>query len=342
MGDKSAEGSKPIMEKQVSRRNLLRRGVEGLAAAAAVGALAQVGIKGAEAGGGESVESQSFPLPRPLIEKHPELEGKTARPLEIEGSPVRGNVAYGPEIYKIKAQNGVRLQALIKQDNGAPNEKDHGFATSKLYAANGSQVTQPDSGTFLEKAVFETGDYYLIVDKDPEYPTSNYGYSIEAMNRYDHGINMTFLRDPMRPWATELRFEPEIVPIIRDKNMGVVMTVHLDSPLFNTTDWSEIVKVYAEPGTADDLYRPHRNNDYDESKLLKNCVVNPERVLGENGETKSVRLVITSNQPDGEPGFPDGNLITVAIKGWGANYFATTPPRETPVAPVNPPVVGSE
>ncbi len=174
-----------------------------------------------------------------------------------------------------------------------------------------------------------------MVDKDPEYPTSNYGYTIEAMNRYDHGIQMTFLRDPLEQWAEELRYDPLVTPIIGDKNIGVVMTVRPDSRLFNTVDWKEVVKVYAEEGSVDDLYK--RAGDYDESKLLADCVVNPQHVLDENGQTKAIKLVITHNQPNGEPGFPDGSVITVALKDWGANYFTTTPPRKTPAVPVNPP-----
>lgn len=335
MADKSAEGPKPIMERTVSRRNLLKRGAEVAGAAAAAGVLAQTGLKSAEAGGGP-VEAQRFDLPKTLTEKHPELEGLTARLLEVEGSPIKDDLARGPKVYKIHAPNGLRLETRIRQDDD-PNLEQNSFVRSKLYSEGGVQVSG-DADTFIERGIFETGDYYLVVDREPKTDRPNYGVTVEALNRYDHNIQMTFLRDPMEPWATELRFEPEIIPIIRDKNMGVVMTVHPDSGLLDRGDLPELVRVYSKPGTADDVYKQgDRGPENDEKNLLTNYNVNPQKVLDENGETKAIRLVITSNQPSGRPGFPDGSLLYVGIKNWGGYRFATTPPQETPVAPVNPP-----
>ncbi len=328
-----SEGSKPTPQETgqplITRRAILRRGATGAAGLAGAALLGQVGIKGAEAGGGP-VEFQSFDLPKTLTEKHPELEGLTARLLEVEGSQIKDDLAQGPKVYKIHAPNGLRLETRIRQDDD-PNLEQNSFVRSKLYSEGGVQVSD-DADTFIEKGIFETGDYYLVVNTDPKTNRSNYGVTIEARNRYDHDIQMTLLRNPSKPWAEEWRSEPDDVPLIRDKTMGVVMTVHRDSGFLDREDLPELVRVYSKPDTGDNV-----GPENDEKNLLRNYKVDSQKVLDGNGKTKAIRLVIASTQGNDASWIPDGSLLYVGIKNWGGYTFATTPFQETPPAPHFPP-----
>ncbi len=298
-------------------------------------------------------EGQESDLPASLLERHPELKGLKAVPLDVEGAAVDDNLATGTKVYKMHLQDGQRFRTTVSQNNMGPlteigadgkSFSIPSFELSQVLDADGRYVGY-QGNTVVETAVVNgTGDYYLMVSQDPNAPKAiDMGISVEALNPLDHGVNMALMRDPNTPYEEEMIIQPEDLAA-RAEETAVVLNIHQDAGYSPTSNWSDLVKVYAASGVPDDLEAPHVVlPEFNKKNLLANCRVDPRQFLDENGNTRLIKLVITCSRPDGTIGFPPGNQVAITLGApdgssgynWVERFF-TTSPREVPPVPAPP------
>lgn len=310
--DKSAEGPQPIMERTTSRRNVLRRGAAVAVGAVGAAALAQAGVRSAEAGGGSGIiDTERYcALPPEVVKKHPELQGLQARVVALEGPRIVDSTKNGTKVYQFHAENGQEISSYIDEAEG------DGYVRSTLLDAHGNDKVT-GRWNVLKSMVFKRGNYFLVVSNGEGRAGGGFELSLRDDNERKSNDVVYNLHPGIN--QTSLRYSPEGgVLTIPDNNASV--TISLKKPLFkNDGSLDGDVKVYALAGTKRNHLMGAKAIRAEDDE--KNVIPSDIKIVGD----KSIEVFASVN---GERVFPEGSQISIVIRrsqepnaGYGARFY---------------------